>query len=281
MTALSRRCSSSAMILAMHHLQVACLAGTATPSALHSSPRWPTVSSCSPRPPPRWGWAASCARASARSATEPFRAGEAGGGHLLRVRRRRRPRHLSARPDAPASDQVLVLCPAGSLLEQTSEWDTLGSVAPAAPDSCCGPRAIWTGADRSVRRDRRADHAPGVPRAVGLRVVGRRRRRWPRPGSIVRAKPERTVDAARRAAPGRARGASSSSSGWCIHGGASTSARAKTQSWASHRFNTLKVAASRLVVEIVTRHGALRHGRLPGARRSAWAGSCGTPTVRR
>jgi acyl-CoA dehydrogenase len=128
--AIGRHCASSAMVLAMHHLQVACLArhGTtpelrryladvaATPYLLASATTEVGVggnlrtSICA------------LERAGDRFTLEKQAAVISYGAHadaILATCRRG--------PDAPPSDQILVVCrPPGLALEQVSEWDTLG-----------------------------------------------------------------------------------------------------------------------------------------------------------
>jgi acyl-CoA dehydrogenase len=135
--ALSRRCSSSAMILAMHHLQVACLAAHGRNQILRAflaevADRQLLLASATTEV----GVGGQLRTSKCALEVTGHRFGlekQAGvisyGAHadaILATCRRD--------PDAPPSDQVLVLCtPPGLALEQTTEWDTLGFRGTCSP----------------------------------------------------------------------------------------------------------------------------------------------------
>jgi len=127
---IGRHCASSAMVLAMHHLQVGCLArhGATEPlrrylSQVAAAPY--LLASATTEAGVGGNLRTSiCAleRTEGRFTLEKQAAVISYGAHadaILATCRRG--------PDAPPSDQVLVLCaPPGLALEQVSEWDTLG-----------------------------------------------------------------------------------------------------------------------------------------------------------
>jgi acyl-CoA dehydrogenase len=135
--ALSRRCSSSAMILAMHHLQVACLAAHGRNQILRAflaevADRQLLLASATTEVGVGGQLRTSkCALevTGHRFALEKQAGVISYGAHanaILATCRRD--------PDAPPSDQVLVLCtPPGLALEQTTEWDTLGFRGTCSP----------------------------------------------------------------------------------------------------------------------------------------------------
>jgi acyl-CoA dehydrogenase len=135
--ALSRRCSSSAMILAMHHLQVACLAAHGHSQVLRNflsdvANRQLLLASATTEVGVGGQLRTSkCAlEATGNHFTLEKQAGVISyGAHadaVLATCRRG--------PDSPPSDQVLVLCtPPGLVLEQTTEWDTLGFRGTCSP----------------------------------------------------------------------------------------------------------------------------------------------------
>ena len=128
--AIGRHCASSAMVLAMHHLQVACLARHATTPELRcyladvaATPY--LLASATTEVGVGGNLRTSiCAleREGGRFTLEKQAAVISYGAHadaILATCRRG--------PDAPPSDQILVVCrPPGLALEQVSEWDTLG-----------------------------------------------------------------------------------------------------------------------------------------------------------
>ncbi len=263
-TALSRRCSSSAMILAMHHLQVACLAAHGHNQVLRTflaevADRQLLLASATTEVGVGGQLRTSkCAlEAIGNRFTLEKQAGVISyGSHadaILATCRRG--------PDAPPSDQVLVLCtPPGLVLEQTTEWDTLGFRGTCSPGFVLRAEGdldqVLTDPFGDIAA---ADHAAGVPRAVGLRVVGPRlggAGQGPqlRPG---RGPQEPRHHPGRGAAPGRdGRRAPAARVRWCVprRNASTTGPAAKTSRWASRlSFNSLKVAASTLVVDIVTR----------------------------
>lgn len=128
--ALAQHCASSAMILAMHHLQVACLVNHGTTPALLSylrevADRQLLLASATSEV--NIGGQLRTSSCAVEAAPGGFRLekqapvvsyGAYADAVLVTARR-------SA--DSPPNDQVLVLCPASGLsLQQTSEWDTLG-----------------------------------------------------------------------------------------------------------------------------------------------------------
>lgn len=135
--ALSRRCSSSAMILAMHHLQVACLAAHGDNGVLRTyladvADRQLLLASATTEVGVGGQLRTSrCAlEASGGRFTLEKQAGVISyGAHADAVLATCR-----SGPDAAPSDQVLVLCvPPGLELEQTTEWDTLGFRGTCSP----------------------------------------------------------------------------------------------------------------------------------------------------
>jgi acyl-CoA dehydrogenase len=135
--ALSRRCSSSAMILAMHHLQVACLASHGDNDVLRSylsevATRQLLLASATTEVGVGGQLRTSkCAlEPSGGRFTLDKQAGVISyGAHSDAVLATCR-----SGPDAPPNDQVLVLCaPPGLSLEQTTEWDTLGFRGTCSP----------------------------------------------------------------------------------------------------------------------------------------------------
>ena len=135
--ALSRRCSSSAMILAMHHLQVACLAAHGDNGVLRTyladvADRQLLLASATTEV--GVGGQLRTSRCALEASGGRFRLEkQAGvisyGAHADAVLATCR-----SGPDAAPSDQVLVLCvPPGLELEQTTEWDTLGFRGTCSP----------------------------------------------------------------------------------------------------------------------------------------------------
>ena len=134
---IGRQCASSAMVLAMHHLQVACLARHgATAELRHYLAEVAAAPYLLASATTEVGVGGNlrtsiCAleRADGRFTLEKHAAVISYGAHadaILATCRRG--------PDAPPSDQVLVLCrPPGLALEQVSEWDTLGFRGTASP----------------------------------------------------------------------------------------------------------------------------------------------------
>jgi acyl-CoA dehydrogenase len=138
LTAIGRHCASSAMILAMHHLQVACLAAHGRNASLRA-------------------YLAEVAKRQlllASATTEVGIGGQLRASKCALERSGQRHFHLEKQagvisygayadgilatcrsgPDAAPNDQVLVLCtPPGLSLEQTSEWDTLGFRGTCSP----------------------------------------------------------------------------------------------------------------------------------------------------
>ncbi|HXR54368.1 MAG TPA: acyl-CoA dehydrogenase family protein [Acidimicrobiales bacterium] len=134
---LSRRCSSSAMILAMHHLQVACLAAHGNNGVLRTyladvADRQLLLASATTEV--GVGGQLRTSRCALEASGGRFRLEkQAGvisyGAHADAVLATCR-----SGPDAAPSDQVLVLCvPPGLELEQTTEWDTLGFRGTCSP----------------------------------------------------------------------------------------------------------------------------------------------------
>ena len=195
--ALGQYCGSTAMIFAMHQIQVALHRHHAAQSAyfrdyLASSC---ASSACIASATTEIGVGGDCARASARSRStgERFSAREEGAGDLLRRRRRRHPASLAdAQPMRRPSDQVHVLAAeARTALEPLSGWDTLGF------RGTCSSGFVLTRERRA-----RADPAGAVrrdPRA--RRCIRSRTSSGPRSGSASR--PTRSTARAPSCAPKR------------------------------------------------------------------------------
>jgi acyl-CoA dehydrogenase len=128
--AIGRHCASSAMVLAMHHLQVACLARHGATAELRrylaevAAAPYLLASATTEAGVGGNLRTSICAleRADGRFTLDKQAAVISYGAHadaILATCRRG--------PDAPPSDQVLVVCRRpGLVLEQVSEWDTLG-----------------------------------------------------------------------------------------------------------------------------------------------------------
>ena len=135
--AIGQHCTSSAMVLAMHDLQVACLVRHGPTDAIRSylaevaSRQLLLASATSEQGVGGQMRSSICAveRLEGRFRLEKQASvisyGAYADGVLATARRT---------PDSPPSDQVLVLCtPPGLLLEQASEWDTLGMRGTCSP----------------------------------------------------------------------------------------------------------------------------------------------------
>lgn len=135
--AIGLHCASSAMILAMHHLQVACLARHGRNEVLREflrelADRQLLVASATTEAGVGGKLRTSlCAverqgdRISLAKQAPVISYGAHADAVLVTARRN---------PDSPPSDQVLVLCrPPGLTLEQMSEWDTLGFRGTCSP----------------------------------------------------------------------------------------------------------------------------------------------------
>ena len=130
--ALGQYCGSSAMIFAMHQIQVACVVHHAQQSAYFRDylrrlvEEQRLIASATTEVGVGGDLRSSIVRRRGRRRHVP--PDQAGPGHLLRRGRRRHPRHLPPRRRTPPpSDQVQVLVRrADCTLEPPVRWDTLG-----------------------------------------------------------------------------------------------------------------------------------------------------------
>jgi acyl-CoA dehydrogenase len=266
-TELARACSSSGMILAMHYLQVACiarhghtealqqfLAGVASEQLLLASATTEVGTGGNIRQ-------SLCAVEPHESGYELKKAagvisyGQHADAVLTTARRSQ---------DAPTSDQVLVVCTLPSLsLEQTSEWNTLGMRGTCSPGFslwATGPTDMVLPVPFSEISERTMlpfSHVlwACVWRGIASAAVERAR-------AMVRAEARQKVDVLPKSAPGLAELVLQQRQLEALVEDAIDQIDRLDRSGATGvpmaftiSMNTLKVAASRLVVDIVS--GAL------------------------
>jgi acyl-CoA dehydrogenase len=265
-TELAKACSSSGMILAMHHLQVACLVRHGQTSALQQFMEEVAREQLLLASATTEVGVGGNIRESI-CAIEPHEQGfelqKAAGvisygsyaDAVLATARRN--------PEAPSGDQVLVVCRAPGLsLEQTGEWNTLGMRGTCSPGfalRASGARdMILTDpfAEISERTMLPVSHVlwACVWRGIASAAVERAR-------SMVRAEARKNVDALPKGAPALAelvlqqRQLEALVQDALDEFDALEEGRGGVPMSFTIAMNTLKVAASRLVVEIVS--GAL------------------------
>ena len=191
LVALGRHCASSAMVVAMHHIQVACLVrhGRSTVAPRLSGGPGRRTSTCWPRPPPRWARAATCGSSvcAVDVADGTFRLekqapvisyGQFADAVLATARRSAdSPRE---RPGAGAVPPPRARAGAGRGVERPR---VPGHLQPRV--LLRAQRRRRPGPRRPLRRPVHPDHAAHGPHPVELAVAGDRHRR-PRPRPAVR-----------------------------------------------------------------------------------------------
>ncbi len=260
---IARHCASSAMVLAMHHLQVACLARHGRTPALRSylsSVASEQLLLASATSEAGVGGALRTSRCALEREGGRFRLqkqasvisyGAFADGVLATCRRG---------PDAPPSDQVLVVCaPPGLELTQVGEWDTLGMRGTVSP----GFLLAAEGPEDYVVPDPFGDIASQTMMPVSHVLWSHV---WLGIAAAAMSKARTFVQHQARKNPGTTPGGAGSLAELAVayqqmEALVRDATASLEASWSTRTeglrsvvsFNSLKVAASTLVVEIVTR----------------------------